>query len=137
MAMTKIGQKIEGWTSSAKEELRTDLDRLRNVPFDVLASIVDKIARTYPACNTFELAAYEGERLGVRDPDELSDVIAAFAFVWDNLGDEPTDAVIKDLAAAGVLSPDAAGTLTKLLTAALPFRESAQVSADHIRMGIR
>ena len=78
MAKTKLGQKVEGWSASAKEELKTDLDKLIKVPPAVLLAVVHKIAQTYPACNTAELAALEAEQSGIPDSQALSDFVAAF-----------------------------------------------------------
>lgn len=115
MAKTKLGQKVEGWSTSAKDEFRIDLDKLTEVPPDVLHALVDKIAKTYPACNTAELAALEAEQHDVPDSRALSDFSAAFVYLWENIDGEPSQAVMADLSSLGLVSNATARALTDLL----------------------
>jgi hypothetical protein len=97
MARSKLGQRIAGWSESATHEFRRDLDRLNKLPPDVVRPLVEKIVRTHPACNTAELAALEAEQRGITDSQELSDFIAAFVFLWENIDGDELEDVIDDL----------------------------------------
>ena len=75
MPETKLGQKVVGWSPSAKTEFKTDLDKLTKVPLKVLRTVVDKIARTYPACNVLELVA-------LRQNSMLYQILRTSPTVW-------------------------------------------------------
>jgi hypothetical protein len=134
MPETKLGQKFLGWSSSSKAEFKTDLDKLTKVPFNVLRTVVDKIARTYPACNVLELVALEAEQ-HVTNAQDLSDSMAVFGYIWDNIDGESSEAVIADLSSLGLLSKQTEPILADLLAAADPFREPAKVAANYLRVG--
>lgn len=135
MPETKLGQKVVGWSPSAKTEFKTDLDKLTKVPLKVLRTVVDKIARTYPACNVLELVALEAEQHAVPNPQDLSDSMAVFGYIWENIDGESSQAVIADLSSLGLLSKETVPILTDLLAAADPFREPAKVAANYLRVG--
>jgi hypothetical protein len=135
MAKTKLGQKVEGWSARAKEEFRADLDKMTRVPSVVVRSLVDKIAKTSPACNTVELAAFEAEQHSVPDRQAVSDFVAAFTFLWNNSSGESYNDVLSDLSSQGLVSNSTAEALAELLKSAAPFREAAEVAADHLRVG--
>jgi hypothetical protein len=135
MAKTQLGQSVEGWSGTAKAEMRADLDKLTELPLDVLRTVIDKIAKTHPACNVGELCALEAEQHAVPDPQLLSDAISSFTYIWENMGHESAKAVSEDLSSLGLLSNGAARILTDLLVSAEPFRATARVVSANLRIG--
>jgi hypothetical protein len=98
MLQTQLGEKIKGWTISAKSEMKADLEKLTKVPPEILRGLVNKIARTYPTCNVNELAALEAEQRGMSNPRDLTDAMSAFSYLWGNINAaEPSGALIADL----------------------------------------
>jgi len=67
---TQVGEKIRDLPESQKAEMKADLDKLTEIPPDLLRRIVDRIAKTYPCCNTVELAALEAEESGYPEPTD-------------------------------------------------------------------
>jgi hypothetical protein len=135
MAQTGLGTKAEEWSASAKKEFRSDLDQLTGAPPEVLRSVADKIAKTYPACNTTELAALAAEQHNLTDPQQFIDAVSAFVYVWDNMDSDLPQAVVSDLLSLELISDSAAPLLIKLLESAVPFRESAKAAAQNLRLG--
>lgn len=135
MPETQLGQRVAGWSASAKEEFRADLDKLTKLPPNVLRSVIDKFAKTHPACNPVELAALEAEQSAIADPQALTDAVSAFSYIWENMDGESPQAVTADLKSNGLLTNDTAGILLELLTSAEPFRETAKVKSSYIRIG--
>ncbi len=122
------------WSEEAKEEFRADLEKVPKLPAKVLRSVLHKIAKTYPACNSVELAALEAEQSAI-DPQTLTDAVSVFTYVWENGEGESPKAVIADLESLGLLSKDAMPIVTELLTSTEPFRETAIVESSYIRIG--
>jgi len=135
MPDTELGEKIKKWSPGAKSEFKADLDALTKVPSDVLRPVVEKIAKTHPAVNPTELAAFEAEQTGLPDPEDLSNAVSAFTYIWENTGSESPKTVAEDLKSQGVLSQEAAGILVDLLTLAQPFREAALATSHCLRVG--
>jgi hypothetical protein len=135
MPETLLGQTISGWTPSAKQDFKIDAEKLPRVPLDILRTVADKIARTFPACSPTELVAVEAEQRAFPDKDLLHDAISTFVYLWDNIGTESSKAVVADLVSLGLVSQDTAGILTDLLVSAEPFRETALVASRYIRIG--
>lgn len=135
MAQTKLGKRIEGWSESEKQELKTDLDKLAKVPRNILDPIVDKIARTAPACNVADLVAVEADNHSLSDWRELGSSISAVSFVINNLDGQSAKSVTDDLTSILSLSKEATGVLNELLSSAQPFRESAEAASTYIRVG--
>jgi hypothetical protein len=97
MLQTRFGEKVQEWSPQAKADFRTDLETLASVPRPVLHTVVDQIAKTYPACNVVELATLEAERNAITDPQPLVDAVSAFAYVLQNADGERPEAVMTDL----------------------------------------
>jgi hypothetical protein len=135
MAQTELGKKVEGWSASAREDLKRDLNKLVKVPRNILGVIVDKIARTAPACNVPDLVALEAENHSIPDWRELGSSVAAVSFVMSNLDGQSPKSVTEDLSSILSLSKEATETLGDLLTSAEPFRESAMAAATYLRVG--
>jgi hypothetical protein len=135
MPQTQLGDSLEAWTASAKAEFKNDLNKLTSLPTDALRTVVDKIAKSYPACNATELALVEAEQRGISNPQDLADVISAWTFLWSRTEGESPQVVVNDLASLGVISDDAGRVLTDLLEAAEPFRETAQTASLYLRVG--
>jgi hypothetical protein len=135
MPDTALGEKIASWTPKNKESLKSDLEAVTKVPLEVLRSTVDRIAKTYPACNTSELTALAAEQNNVADADAFSSFIAAFTFIWENMDGESPNALVKDLRSLELLSDGTSKILLDLLIAAEPYRDAAIVSADYIKIG--
>jgi hypothetical protein len=132
---TQLGQKVAQWSTSAKAEFKSDMESLAKLPPRVLHNLVDKIAKTYPACNPTELAALEAEASSTADPQVFADAVAVFTYLWDNIdGESPAD-VAADFEALGLLSHESSGMVTDLLASAEPFRETARVESSYIRIG--
>jgi hypothetical protein len=136
MAETDIGTSVATWSTAAKADLKQDLDKLTKVPLDVLRPLVEKIAKTLPACNPADLVALEAEEKGIANSEALSDVISSLVFIFENADEgESPQSVVNDLTALGLLSNEAAPILTDLLKTAAPFREGAKAQASYIRIG--
>ncbi|HKV92125.1 MAG TPA: hypothetical protein VJW20_06220 [Candidatus Angelobacter sp.] len=136
MLQTFLGTSVEKWSDSAKADMKTDLNKLTTVPQDLLRTIADEIARTHPCCNPVELAAFEAEKNGIADPQDLIDAVAGFAFVWAKAEQQDTPlAITKDLLQLDVISQPAAQKLRELLTDAQPFKETADVTSNYLRIG--
>lgn len=135
MPHTRLGKTIEGWSDSSKAELKADLNKITSVPQEILASIVEKIARTHPACNTIELAELEAEQQSLPDPQALRDTISVFSYIWENMDGEDAPAVVADLLELNLITPDVTPLLTGLLESAEPFRQEARVASRYLRIG--
>lgn len=135
MLQTQLGEKMKGWAPKSKAELKNDLEKLTKAPLDILRAVVDKIARTYPACNATELAALEAEQRGIPHPQDLTDAISVFTYIWGNVDGESPQAITADLVSLELLSNDAGRILTELLLSAEPYRESARVASTYTRIG--
>jgi len=135
MPETEFGKKFALWAEKNKQEFKADLGGITKIPFNVLRETVDKIAKTYPACNTSALAAVMAEEGGVTDVQAFSDFISAFAYIWDNSDGESPKAVTADLRELKLLSDNGATLLTDLLISAEPYRETAGVKSNYIRIG--
>lgn len=135
MVHTQLGKKIEDWSASSKAEFKNDLNKLTKVPLETLRPLARQVARTYPCCNVFELAALEAEQRGLPDPQELSDVLSAWTFVWENIDGESPQAIAGDLVALGLASDPVARILHELIVEAEPFRETAKVVASYLKIG--
>jgi len=136
MLRTQLGTRIESWSATGKTQFKTDLDKITKVPLDVLRKVVEKIAKTFPACNSIELAALEAEQSSLPNSQALLDAISSFTYIWENTApDESPLSVVEDLTSLQVLSPDASRVLTGLVQSAEPFRDSARVASEYIRMG--
>lgn len=96
MLQTELGKKVEGWSASGREELKNDLEKLVKVPIEALRSVVDKIAKTHPACNTLELAAFEAEQRGISNPEQLTDSVSVWTYIWENIDGESPQAFAAD-----------------------------------------
>ena len=134
MPETKLGKRMATWSDEAKEEFRADLEKVTKLPAKVLRSVLHKIAKTYPACNSVELAAVEAEQSAI-DPQTLTDSVSVFTYVWENGEGESSKAVTADMESLGLLSKDAMPIVTELLTSAEPFREAALVESSYVRLG--
>ncbi len=135
MAQTELGRKVEGWSPSARQDLKNDLNKLVKAPRNILAVIVDKMARTLPACNVADLVALEAENHSVPDWRELGSSVAAVSFVMSNLDGQSPKSVTEDLSSILELSKEATTILGDLLTSAEPFRESAMAASTYLRIG--
>jgi len=136
MLQTFLGTTVEKWSDSAKADMKTDLNKLSTVPHDLLLTIADEVARTHPCCNPVELAAVEAEKRGIEDPQDLIDAVAGFTFVWSKTEQQDTpQAITQDLLGLQLISQPAAQRLAELLTAAQPFRETAEVTSNYLRIG--
>ncbi len=135
MPQTELGKKVKGWSNSSKEELKGDLQKLTKVPLGVLRSVIHEIARTYPACNPSELAAFEAEQHGLSNPTELSDSLSVWTYIWDNLDGESPHAVANDLVELGLSSEPAARLLSELMTEVEPLRETAMAASRYVKIG--
>jgi hypothetical protein len=135
MAQTALGARIEAWSANSKSELKSDLSRLSKFPPDLLWSILVKVAKTYPACNTSELAALEAEERGIKEAQELYDVISVWTYIWENSDGESPQEITADLIALELLSKQDAEVLFELLTKAAPFRQTAEVMASYLHVG--
>jgi hypothetical protein len=62
-------------------------------------------------------------------------VISVFTYIWENIDGESPQDVTADLTSLGLLSKDGARMLTDLLVSAEPFRETAKVASDYLRVG--
>src|SRR5260370_32026814 len=133
MPETKLGKRMATWSEEAKEEFRADLEKVPKLPAKVLRSVLHKIAKTYPACNSVELAALEAEQSAI-DPQTLTDAVSVFTYVWENGEGESPKAVIADLESLGLLSKDAMPIVTELLTSTEPFRKSSIVDSSYFRI---
>jgi hypothetical protein len=134
MAQTELGEKMQGWSLSSKAEVKSDLSKLTKFPLETLWSILIKAVKTYPACNTAELATLEAEQRGI-DGQDLYDVMAVWTYIWENSDGESPQVVTSDLVSLGLLSTDAAQPLTELLTRAEPFRKTANVVSSYLQTG--
>jgi hypothetical protein len=135
MVQTQLGKKVEGWSESQKQELKTDLDKLTKVPRKILDPIVDKIARTSPACNVADLVAVEADNHSLSDWRDLGSSVAAVSFVMNNLAGQSPTSVADELSSILSLSKEATKVLNELLLSAQPFRESAEAASTYIRVG--
>jgi hypothetical protein len=135
MAKTKLGEEVMEWSAASKEELKTDLGKLTKLPIDVLRAVAVKVAKNYPACNPYELAAVEAEQQGAQNPQDLADGISAFAYLWDDGEGESAEAIASDFVSMGLLSKDAVSILLDLWASAEPFRATAKVISKYTQIG--
>ncbi len=134
MPQTELGRRVEGWSTGAKEELKADSAKLTKVPLEALRSVIDKIAKTHPACNAVELTTLEAEQRGV-DTQTLNDAVSVWVYLWSNSDGESPQAVTADLISLGLVSNVVGGLLTELLISAEPFRETARAASKNLRIG--
>jgi hypothetical protein len=135
MLQSDLVKSISEWSSASKTELKGDLAKLGSVPMEVLRSISDRIAKTYPCCSPAELAILESERRGESDGRTLADVASLLGFIFDKAdNDEPGD-IVSDLVSLELLPEALAPTLLSLVQAAQPLRTSANAAAANIRLG--
>lgn len=133
---TKLGQRISAWPDPSKAEYKVDLDKITQVPLDLLRSVASKLARTLPACNSYELAVLEAERHSLENTEIFTDAVASVGYLFENIDDdESAEALVEDLVSIGVVSKDAAAVLISLLDDFLPFRETAKAAAAYLRIG--
>jgi hypothetical protein len=132
---TQLGTKVAEMSASAKDDLKGDLDKLAQVPVDVLRTMAYKIAKTLPACNVIELAAVFAEQHSVSDPQALSDAASVFSYILTNIEDDSPQTLIADLVSLGLLSGKTARILGELLGTAAPLRETANVVSSYLRIG--
>jgi hypothetical protein len=135
MLQTQLGEKVEKWSAKAKADFKADLNKLTKVRLDVLRLVVDKIAKTYPACNSIELAALEAEQSAMSDAQALSAVVSCITYIFDNIDDESPQAVAADLTSLGLISKEEATILTDLFVSSQPYRGTAKVAAEYLRVG--
>jgi hypothetical protein len=135
MAQTELGNKVEGWSPTAREDLKADLNKLLKVEPELLGVIVDKIAKSAPACNVPDLVALEAEKRSVSDFKELAAVVSAISFVLTNMDGQSAKSVTEDLTRILSLSTPVSAALSKLLESAEPFRESALAAVEYIKVG--
>ena len=105
------------------------------LPPDYLRSIILKISKSYPACNAAEIANVEAEQRAIPVPDDLSDAIAAWTYIWSNSTDATPEGIVQDLSSLGLVSAPGAKVLSDLLISAEPFRESAKAVSAYLRVG--
>ncbi len=135
MPKTELGKQVEAeWSASAKADLKNDSEKLTKVSREALRSVIIKIAKTHPACNTTELTTLEAEQRGV-DAQDLSDAVSVWVFLWRNTEGVSPQAVTTDLISLGLISNDVGDLLAELLTLAEPFREAALAASKNLRIG--
>jgi len=136
MLQTNLGRQVDGWSEKAKAEYKIDLDKITQVPLNVLRPVVGKLAKTLPACNSFELAVIEAERHSLENAGVFTSAVSSVSFLFENIGDDESPrAVVEDLVSIGIVSKDAAAILISLLGEFQPYRESAKAAAAYIRIG--
>jgi hypothetical protein len=135
MAQTELGNKVERWSADAREDLKADLNKLVNFDQELLSVIVDKIAKSAPACNVPDLVAVEAEKRSVSDFKELGSAVLAISFILTNLNNESAKSVTEDLASILTLPAKVSAALSKLLSSAEPFREGALAAFEYIKVG--
>lgn len=134
MPETKLGKQMVTWSADAKKEFAADLNKVTKLPSNVLQTVLNKIAKTYPACNAPELAALEAEQSGI-DQQTLTDAVSVFTYIWQNAEGESAKAITADLESLGLVTKAAMPFVADLLTSAEPLRETAIVESSYIRIG--
>jgi|GEM_PF-2408621 len=129
------GKAVHGWSLAAKRELGKDLEKLGTVPLEVLRSLSDRIARTYPACSVTELAIAESERSTDLNGPTLVDVASVLGYVFDKADGDAPELVAADLVSLELLPKSLEPTLVELIKLAQPLRKSANAAAANIRFG--
>ena len=135
MLKTPLGRRIEGWSATGKQELSDDLNELPKLQPEILKAVVDKIAKSYPACNVSEIVAQEAEERSIPEWKTLSDVAAALAFVFGNLDGQPSKDVASDLVSLELLSKEAARIFVELLESVEPLHGIARTVSAYLRVG--
>ncbi|MGO9777674.1 MAG: hypothetical protein ACLQGT_05450 [Terracidiphilus sp.] len=135
MALTEIGQTLEKWSPSDKAELKEDIGKLIKIASETLRSVLEQIGRTYPACNTNEMAAIAAEQSGEASAEDWSDAVSAWAYLWSNMENDAPQAVSGDLVSLGLIPESALGLITDILSIAAQHRETALVVSRYIRVG--
>jgi hypothetical protein len=134
MPQTRLGRTAEEWSPAAKEEFKNDAAKLAQVPLEALRSVIQKIAKTHPACNAVELSALEAERHGA-NPEDLNDAVSTWVYLWASIGGESPQAVIADFASLGLVSEATGKLLTELLVSSEPLREAAGAASMYLMIG--
>jgi hypothetical protein len=119
---------------ASRQKVRDDLVKLRDVPAQVLQNVFKKVVESFP-CNIYDLAKIETRSMGIDEPWDLSDAIAAAVYVWDNTEAESVSDVIADLEDLQLLDASTSPILTQLLNIAVPLREVSKTSAAYSTIG--
>jgi hypothetical protein len=135
MALTEIGRTLDRWSPSDKAGLKEDIGKLIKIPPETLRPVLEQIGRTYPACNTYELAAIAAEQGNEASAEDWNDAVAAWTYIWSNMEKDAPQAVSGDLVSLGLIPESALGLITGLLNIATQQRETALVVSRYIRVG--
>ena len=135
MPKTEFGKVAAAMSADSQAEIASDLGKIARIPKDILRGALERIAKTYPACNVPEVAAQEAERHGIASPQDFFDAVSSLNFIWSSISGQALKAVAADLVELGLLSDNAVPLFIELLSAAEPFREIGKVVSNYLRIG--
>lgn len=133
MPKTRFGQNLAG-SSRSREQMRTDLAKIDEVPMNVLTDILKEVIKNYP-CNIYEIAQREARAQGLPDGQNIFDVLAATAYIWRNCDGDQIEDIVSDLQELGIINDGTLGATQTLLQAAESCRAVSEVTAAYSRIG--